>query len=173
MAGNKDPADLVIKPGDVYGRLTILERIPKTDNVRCRCSCGTEFILRHAHACLRGASPQKSCGCLKEEGLKYKSLHIGDRFGMLTLVEEVWRTGHYSASPTGVKRKRYWRCLCDCGTEYTTLVFRLTSGEARSCLDCTPRKQTARIRKMGGTVFKNAPRKRPSPRIVRVTCNGE
>lgn len=54
--------------GLVFGRLTVLEKIPGDRSVparfRCRCSCGAEKLIR-AKPVRRGST--KSCGCLNRE----------------------------------------------------------------------------------------------------------
>jgi hypothetical protein len=56
-----------IKLGDVYGRFTVIGRLPVRDRKRwylCRCECGTEVEVRAQN--LRSGNT-KSCGCLKRE----------------------------------------------------------------------------------------------------------
>lgn len=50
-------------------------------------------------------------------------LHAGERFGRLTLVEDVGVRSTY----------RLWRCLCDCGASKVTTSHRLKLGSTRSC----------------------------------------
>lgn len=49
----------------------------------------------------------------------------GDRFGRLTAVEEVGRE-----DKSGSKQ---WRCLCDCGREYTARATYLLGGRTTQC----------------------------------------
>jgi hypothetical protein len=51
------------------------------------------------------------------------TLHLGDRFGRLTLLEDVGSKWGY----------RLWRCLCDCGKPVTALSHNLKRGSTRSC----------------------------------------
>lgn len=57
-----------IKPGDRYGRFTVLERVSPINTTpikwRCLCDCGREKTV-NGSSLTRGAS--KSCGCLREE----------------------------------------------------------------------------------------------------------
>lgn len=58
---------LVIKPGDRYGRLTVIERMPnkgKRTVWRCRCGCGNTADVTTTE--LRSGDT-KSCGCLFDE----------------------------------------------------------------------------------------------------------
>jgi len=61
------------KPGETYGRLTLLKRMAteKCGNARwlVRCECGTEF-----EAALNNitAGRTRSCGCLRVENLKQR-----------------------------------------------------------------------------------------------------
>lgn len=59
-----------ITAGERYGRLTTIERVAGTRNVRCVCDCGTEKIVQICN--LRNSDPKKSirsCGCLQKEYL--------------------------------------------------------------------------------------------------------
>lgn len=48
---------------------------------------------------------------------------VGRKFGRLTVIEDA-----------GVRNKRrYWRCLCDCGNQVVTRGDGLVSGHAKSC----------------------------------------
>jgi hypothetical protein len=56
-----------VKPGDKYGRLTIVresERIAKKRYFICKCDCGKEINTRFVN--LRDGHT-KSCGCLRNE----------------------------------------------------------------------------------------------------------
>lgn len=114
--------------GKTYGRLTILELLPKEkDKSRralCQCECGGFTItavnnLKNEHTL--------SCGCLLKEKMNYDlslDLAPGQRFGKLTVKEYV-----------GVNTNRHslYKCLCDCGTETTVLGYLLTTGMTKSC----------------------------------------
>lgn len=47
----------------------------------------------------------------------------GEKFGRLTAIEY-----HHTEN-----KRRYWKCLCDCGNEKIVRGDRLTSGNVRSC----------------------------------------
>ena len=53
---------------------------------------------------------------------------VGQRFGALTVVELVGSRG----------KRRYWRCLCDCGRESCPSTENLRSGNSRACGGCRP-----------------------------------
>jgi hypothetical protein len=57
-----------IKPGDVFGRLTVLERLAASihgdSRYLCRCECGKQREVRGS-SLTRGLT--KSCGCLRRE----------------------------------------------------------------------------------------------------------
>jgi len=63
------------------------------------------------------------------------SIHIGDRFGHLTIIDKDKRPQHNAS----------WLCRCDCGKEIYTCTSRLLSGKHRSCgcTDHTKRNNTA------------------------------
>ena len=63
------PNRITIKPGDKYGRLTLIKEVEKRNNTRwflCKCDCGTirEFRLASMR---RKYNPSTSCGCYKNE----------------------------------------------------------------------------------------------------------
>lgn len=49
--------------GKVFGRLTVIELLPGTGMVKCKCECGTVKKVRKSS--LRGTT--RSCGCLNKE----------------------------------------------------------------------------------------------------------
>lgn len=58
--------DPYIPAGSVFGRLTVLEDVPRsTDPARCLCECGKETLVRKPPTLKKGRS--KSCGCLRRE----------------------------------------------------------------------------------------------------------
>lgn len=68
MAGN-----MINMKGKKYGRLTVLERIPRPDFMAarytwwcCRCDCG-EIVSVDGHNLRMGHT--KSCGCLRRENM--------------------------------------------------------------------------------------------------------
>ena len=172
MSGNKDPLELVIQPGDRFGRLTTVERFFKNKHVRwrCECDCGKEIEI--LQECLRSNRPQRSCGCLRDEKLRYQDLHKGDKFGMLTLVEETRKRVTRSSSKSGFMMQRAWICQCECGNQSTVVIGHLLHGNSRSC-GCQSPKSLQRVRKEGGTIYKKAPHNRPSPRMIKVVKDQE
>jgi hypothetical protein len=51
-------------------------------------------------------------------------VNIGDRFGRLTVTEEVERSATYH---------RRFRCKCDCGNWTTVIMHSLVNGNTKSC----------------------------------------
>lgn len=60
--------------------------------------------------------------------VKRLQVKTGDRYGKLTIVEEVER----GRTPKGYTYRRFL-CKCDCGKESTTNLACLTQGKAKSC----------------------------------------
>jgi hypothetical protein len=166
MSWHKDPSELVIQPGDRFGRLTIVKRLYKVNHVKwtCLCDCGKEVDL--LQAALQGSRPQKSCGCLRDEKIRYKDLHKGDKFGMLTLVEETRKRVTRSSSKSGFMMQRAWVCQCECGNQSTVVIGHLLHGSSRSC-GCNTYNRSQRVRKEGFTIYHKAPHNRPSPRMIK------
>jgi hypothetical protein len=126
MPRGKKAIDLT---GQRFGRLVVRERAPDLiysgrpfTAWRCDCDCGTSSIAT-ASGLTRGLT--KSCGCLRRETAKFKTLDItGQRYGRLTVVKRV-------GSRNG---KALWSCDCDCGTRgHETTQNQLQRGHAQSC----------------------------------------
>ena len=71
---------VVIKPGDRYGRLSVIKEVEPTETgVRrflCQCDCGNKTIVRMCH--LRSAKhPTVSCGCFSKEQARTNGLKHG------------------------------------------------------------------------------------------------
>lgn len=119
---------LIDERGNVYGRLTVLERAENDSggNVcwRCLCECGKKTEVRGEY--LRSGHT-RSCGCLQRD-LSSEALlkdEAGQRYGSLTVIERAENNSHGAAC---------WRCICDCGEE--TVVVRgssLRGGLTKSC----------------------------------------
>lgn len=113
--------------GQVFGRWTVLETIPKYKNGKtyclCRCQCGTEkYVVRSS--LLNGDS--QSCGCLAKEKTqdRCRKSYVGGIFGELTVVEMLY--GYRN-------EKTYCKCQCSCGNEHIVYVGNLISGHTKSC----------------------------------------
>ena len=109
-----------------FGKLTVFaraENIGRDTAWRCRCDCGREVTVRTAN--LRKGNT-RSCGCDRPgprlEGSNCLDL-TGQRFGKLTAVEPMGKTGHTYK----------WRCRCDCGGECFAAVANLRNGHTGSC----------------------------------------
>lgn len=105
-----------IKPGDRFGKLTVLERaenhVTKGGNSQvcwlCRCDCGNKITLTTS-----SLKKQKTCGKGKCRGQDL----TGKRFGKLVVVD-------LSDKKTSSNR-RMWHCKCDCGNEIDIASNRL------------------------------------------------
>lgn len=111
---------LIDLTGQVFGRLTVLERNPENDNSGyatwvCQCSCGKKAIVRGAR--LRSGHTQ-SCGCLKFVDI------TNQRFGRLVAL---YPTDKRSSGSI------VWHCKCDCGNECDVRLISLTEGNTTSC----------------------------------------
>lgn len=108
--------------GQVFGKLTVLSlsHIKRITYWRCRCECGNEIVTRGSSLTSKNT---QSCGCVRVEKSKRKKDFFGKRFGRLTVLREVSRTGSDA---------RY-ACLCDCGKIKVVDRDSLTQGITRSC----------------------------------------
>jgi hypothetical protein len=123
MTINRTPT--LLKQGEQYGRLTLLEDqlFPFTEKVQCKCTCGTEKPINVRN--LRYGRI-KSCGCINREilastGTKMRKHHLkpGDRYGRLTI--------------TNCDRYATVSCDCDCGGTTVTHANALIRGNTKSC----------------------------------------
>lgn len=102
-----------------FGRLTVTQIID-TLRVKCRCDCGNEVTL-YKNSLANGST--QSCGCLRRERYKNKSVDItGKRFGILTVLDRV-----------NPQSELKYYCRCDCGQVKPFLKTNLLSGRTRSC----------------------------------------
>ncbi|MBQ0037232.1 MAG: hypothetical protein KBS74_01020 [Clostridiales bacterium] len=110
-----DAADLT---GKRFGNLTVVERLTEK-NYRCVCDCGTEKTILSS-SLLSGRTT--SCGCMR--GKRKRKDISGMRSGMVVAIE-----------PTDVMRRTsiLWRCRCDCGKEFLTEAYKISSGIIQSC----------------------------------------
>ena len=132
--GREKSMDLI---GQKFGKLTVtkpynyIDGDPKTRKIGawwyCDCDCGNKDVVAKG-AYLR-AGRIKSCGCLNLEmsHLKNTINLTGQRYGMLTVIEE-------QQNMKDVKNKgTYWRCVCDCGNETIVSSNQLRTGGTMSC----------------------------------------
>lgn len=107
-----------------FGRWTVVRRVAGYKRMRwlCRCDCGTE---RDVMTNTLTSGDSQSCGCLHAEVVATPKIEVvGDRYGRLTVLEEVVRTN--------VKHRRF-KVRCDCGTVKEVEFSSLRSGGAVSC----------------------------------------
>lgn len=113
-----------IKPGDIFGRLTIIEDSKQRTNNGtiiwiCKCECGN---MTKANSAALNRGSVKSCGCYRKE---LNSNNLKDkRFGRLTVIENAGKTndGHL-----------LWKCKCDCGAYTIVRSSCLMQGTTKSC----------------------------------------
>lgn len=117
--------------GERHGLLTVIERADdvffggvKSTSWLCKCDCGNEKVILGSNL-----SRTKSCGCLAGSGARQRFMDLtGQRFGLLTVVEEAER----NIIPSGQKQTM-WKCVCDCGGITIVRAAHLRDGLTRSC----------------------------------------
>jgi len=120
--------------GKVYGYLTVIERAENDKEGRaqwrCKCKCGNEVVVPGKK--LRSGNT-KSCGCYQRERAAQSNMDrvgslVGQRFGKLLVLEEIG-----FVTKTNGKRRRLYRCLCDCGNICEVQHQYLAYGDTTSC----------------------------------------
>ena len=127
--GCVNPRKHRIKPGDRFGKLTVIEHIGFTPSKKriwnCQCDCGNTIEV--STVALNGGR-KTSCGCDEEkEKRKAIRVQIGQRYGRLTVVRELYNT------PEG---KPIWECECDCGNKTTATTWYLLHSVNQNCGQC-------------------------------------
>jgi len=132
--------------GNVYGALTVIERVENSVHRMarwlCQCICGNTVVVNGVD--LRNGG-KRDCGCLsKKKNYNYgggRSLIdlTGQVFGNLTVMHQV------VDEETGGK---HWRCLCTCGRTRLVTGGVLRAGRANSCGVC-PRSEDLAGRAFG------------------------
>lgn len=138
---------IIDETGNIYGKLTVLKR---NGSIRgqaawlCQCSCGNFTTV--PGAALRNGNT-KSCGCQKYSGFngggQTPSIKIGDRFGKLTIIEDMGLRPYYN---TG-KNRRWYKCKCECGNIVEGWGNAIKSGIKSSC-GCLSSKGELKIEKL-------------------------
>lgn len=132
---------LDIKVGDMFGAWTVIsapfiKRIgtknTSTRFVRCRCKCGEEQDIKITYLNFGGTTKCMKCAS-KERGQNLKRNIIpGDKFYMLTIIEEV-DPEPYKCTNGKIKYRRRFLCKCDCGVQKIISGVNLVSGNSKSC----------------------------------------
>lgn len=124
--------------GQRFGRLVVTRKKENNPNdpIKQRrtgawwytdCDCGTkDFIAKGSY--LR-AGRVKSCGCYNKIASHDKNMIdlTGQKYGMLTVIEEVQRDSFHKS------QSLLWRCMCDCGNETIVPSNALRTGKTVSC----------------------------------------
>lgn len=112
---SKSNNDLI---GKQFGYLTVIQQSAGSSYL-CRCTCGNEKEIE-ARDLLRNHNT--SCGCMRG---KHRRKDIsGMRSGKVVVIE-----------PSTQKRRNVllWKCRCDCGKEFLTEGYKISSGIIQSC----------------------------------------
>lgn len=115
--------------GETFGELLVLAELEphitpngsKQRKVKCRCSCGNEFIIGLSLAKKNG----KCTKCLKSAERKDIT---GQQFGKLVVVS----MANDYISPSGFRLARC-NCVCDCGKSCIVNMSQLVTGKTLSC----------------------------------------
>jgi hypothetical protein len=125
------PAKVIMKKGDVYGRLTIVKEVNRDSAMRyfkCRCECGNFTVTSLGN--LRSGTT-KSCGCIMLDKPQTVTVNKGDRYNMWTVIREVEPTEYHNGKRRIVVR--FALCKCDCGVKAEVSLKNLRSGQSKSC----------------------------------------
>lgn len=123
---------LKIQIGQRFEKLVVVGRLPSDSKgyrvMRCQCDCGVTKDIR-----VKDLVRVKSCGCIRSG---VRSIRVGDKFGMLTVLEYSHRGGSLGVP--------YFKFQCECGTEKVMNGYRIANGNAVSC-GCYRRKRVVEI----------------------------
>ncbi|MBQ3256555.1 MAG: hypothetical protein IJA67_03975 [Oscillospiraceae bacterium] len=128
--------------GQHFGKLTVTAAAESDKHGKrrwlCTCDCGKECTvlgtnLRSGHT--------TSCGCAKENDL------TGKHIGTLTVLE---RSDQYSTR--GKRKRRLWKCLCDCGEITYKATDILTNPALSMCSRCAEKYASDKMRDAAGYV---------------------
>ena len=113
-------AKAINETGNVYGKLTVLNRAEndKRGNVRwvCRCECGNETVT-NGRSLRRGHTKSCSCAC----GQRIDE--TGNVYGKVTVLRLAESKGQGTE----------WLCRCKCGRAFETTGHGLRRGHVKSC----------------------------------------
>jgi len=134
--------------GRRFGRLLVL-RETAPHFYLCRCDCGAQVVWRDS---LLLSGYIRSCGCARGE--RNKRDLCGQRSGMVQILE-----------PTAERRRGavLWRCRCDCGKEFLTEGYKVSSGLIHSC-GCAAKKPLVKAAKAAPKVPKAKVPAAPAPK---------
>lgn len=111
------------------GMLTVLGEGSKKYYWLCKCECGNTKEIS-SFALKRG---QVSCGCMRGSNFKgvpsHDNSHIGERYGLLTIIAFVGTTDGYGNGG----KEALWECRCDCGKTVVKKMRNLRKGSCPSC----------------------------------------
>ena len=161
MAKEKIAKQDMVKVGDVYGELTVLEedfereqldviRHPKGRHFKyfkCKCSCGKETTVQ-VYQLLNGRT--KSCGHLIHRSIKGAGIKdmTGQKIGGLTALR-IDETKEY-----GRGKHAYWICRCEkCGNEVSVRSSEFREGRDDCGCELYKRVDNGRIKDLKGKVF--------------------
>lgn len=98
---------------------------------KCKCDCGNYASVSSANLIHKRA---KSCGCLRYKNtIKLEDL-TGMKFGKLLVIKE---SDYFYG-----KKKRCWKCQCDCGEIRYVLTAALNNGAVTKCKSCCRKQQS-------------------------------
>ena len=110
-----------IKPGDKYGKLTVIRQDGVKDNHKqwyCQCECGNFITVRGSHLT---SGNTKSCGC-GHSNKRHELLN--KKFGLLTVIEDAGNDDYGNS---------LWKCRCECGNIKIIKGGNLVKGNTITC----------------------------------------
>ena len=118
---------LIDLTGQQFGNLLVLERgedVPDGNKMKpgwkCKCLlCGRIKTISGKN--LR-AGKSTSCGCIR--GGKLLKNEIGNKYGLLTVIEQ---------APSNERGLAHWLCQCECGAKTIVSGNNLREGSVKSC----------------------------------------
>lgn len=112
--------------GERFGRLVVqaLDTTKTKAYYICKCDCGNEVVVIR-NSLLDGMT--RSCGCLHRDRCSSDdSWFINKKFNKLTVIDFAYIKN----------RRKYYRCICDCGNLTVARGSDLKNGHKKTCGKC-------------------------------------
>ena len=113
-----------------FGKITVLELGPVVNRVRkwkVICDCGKVFFVRPSALFNKDSV---SCGCYRDK--KSRGDHIGERYGMVVVIEDTGKS-YINKAGNSKETRGIWKFRCDCGVVFEDVLSFVKKKNPPSC----------------------------------------